>query len=374
MQNASAAKSKVDTIIDNLTRLATAYNEPLTPDRIEIYTIALSNLTPAELGHGFNRALRETKWWPKPSELIEFCTGQASAMVDKLTIDEAWNWAVRYIEMFGIPGSTRWECQGHVYNASNLNGAIQSHASYAYTFAVSAPFYEVARYDIPLIPDLLEQTLIGTAGGVKMGLTRINDARRGWNGEEATTSKDAGFVRRDFDEYCSRAIAAAHIKSPTEIRPSHQLTGEVAPIFAAFVATRSAMRVTFNGSDNEVTPLTFEEAKQLFDAGKMPQHLYDEALSRQQELELRQKQCSIPLIFNAVYLGKWTPRPTFDQTPWPNMGRFNIENASGTMVILEDFPIAVGKREFKPGEVALFRATMNDLVFNEFTRTYFHPQ
>ena len=99
----SEPKSLADAIIDNLTLLAMAYNEPLTPERIEVYTLALAGLTPEQLHHGFNRAIRELKFWPRPAELLEMCTGCASAMTDKLTIDLAWNWTRNYIEAFGVP-------------------------------------------------------------------------------------------------------------------------------------------------------------------------------------------------------------------------------------------------------------------------------
>src|ERR1035441_9904926 len=100
LQNASQAKTFA--LVDGLTLLGTVFGESLTPEHYEVYASVLGNLSPDELQYGFNRALRETKWWPKPSELLEFCTGRASAMADKLTIDSTWNFVRQYIEWFGV--------------------------------------------------------------------------------------------------------------------------------------------------------------------------------------------------------------------------------------------------------------------------------
>lgn len=374
MQSASAAKSKVDTIIDNLTRLAVAYNEPLTVERIEVYTMALANLTPEELSHGFNRALRETKWWPKPSELIEFCTGRACAMTDKLIIDEAWNWTLGYIKLFKIPGTKRWELQGYVYHGEKLGAAIRN-LNIKRVLATTAPYYELSVYGVPEIPELVSQTLIAMSGTVKMGLTRIKDAISGWNSAEGeeSTSKDAAFVRRDFDEYCSRAIAAAPAKTPSQMNPGFQLTGDVAPMFPAFTPHNVAVRVEPDKDIYKVRYLEFEEATKLFESGILPKSLYDDAVAYNEELQRRELARTTAYELNAVYLGPYKPRAVGnDSDPWPPMGSFTIETSDGSRVVSTDHPMAIGDLTPKPGQVFHFSASSRELVFNEHPRQFFN--
>src|ERR1035438_3804216 len=108
--------NKSAAIVDNIGALAAAYDHPLTAEGIDAYARALMDLSPDELHHGFNRAIRELKFWPRPSELREMCTGCAAAMTDKLRIDAAWNWIHQYITMFGVPAKARWLIQGQAYN------------------------------------------------------------------------------------------------------------------------------------------------------------------------------------------------------------------------------------------------------------------
>jgi hypothetical protein len=370
----ASAKTKANSIIDNLTRLATAYNEPLTPDRIEVYTIALINLSPEELSHGFNRALRETKWWPKPSELIEFCTGRASAMADKLVIDEAWNWALGYIKLFGIPATKRWEIQGYVYHGEKLNPVIRN-LNVVRVLATTAPYYELAAYHVPEIPDLISQTLIAMSGTVRMGMTRIKDASSGWNSaeEEASSSRDAAFVRRDFDEYCSRAIAANRAKTPAYISSGLQLAGEVVPMFPAFNPHKIAVRVEPDKDVYKVSYLEFEEAKRLFECGALPEALYDDAVTCNKELQRRELVQNTPYEFSAVYLGPYKPKIYGnDATPWPPMGKFTIENSDGSSVVSTDHPMAIGDLNPKLGQVFRFSASPRELVFDAFARRFFN--
>jgi hypothetical protein len=371
--SASAANKKADSIIDNLTRLATAYNEPLTPERIEVYTIALIDLSPQELNHGFNRALRETKWWPKPSELIEFCTGRASAMKDKLTIDEAWNWALRYIQMFGISGTKRWEIQGYVYHGKTLNSAIRN-LDACRVLATTAPYYELSVYSVPEIPELISQTLTAMSGKVSMGLTRIKDAISGWNSAEeaASTSKDAAFVRRDFDEYCSRAIAATSVKTPAHISLGLQLAGDIAPIFPAVTPHRLAVRIEPDEKRYKVSILEFDDAEQLFKSGILPQSLYEDAVRRKERLQRRELAESTPREYSAVYRGTYNSAIVRDdRNPWPPMGSFTIESSDGSRVVYDDLPMAIGNMSLKPGQVFRFSASPRELVFQVYPRQFF---
>jgi hypothetical protein len=58
-----------------LRKLTSIYNQPLTAEQIDIYTMVLDDCSEDEINEGFNRAVRERKFWPKPSELLELSTG-----------------------------------------------------------------------------------------------------------------------------------------------------------------------------------------------------------------------------------------------------------------------------------------------------------
>ena len=373
MLNASAAQAKANAIIEKLSRLATAYNEPLTAERIEIYTSVLVGLTSEELSHGFTRALCETKWWPKPSELLEFCTGHVSAMTDKLTIDEAWSWVVRYIEMFGIPSSTRWEIQGHTYHGQTFSGAMLRSGE-TQTLATTALFYELTKYEVPQIPDIVSQTLTAMAGRMKMGLVRIKDAMSGWNSaeESKSSSRESAFVRRDWDEYCSRALAATRAQTPSTVNPAMQLAGDVAPMFPPFTPQKIAVRIEQEWRKYKVNILELEQANKLFEAGTLPRHLNEAVAQYHEQIQRQEHLMSIPHEFAAVYRGIYDSLELSNAIePWPRMGRFTIENGSGSQVIFDDLPMVINDFQLKRGQVVRFTAMLKELGFTVCPRFYF---
>ena len=149
MTNDTASRAaRAKAIAQGLSKLSIAYNEALTADRLEVYTIALDDLSPEELSTGFNRAIREAVWWPRPAELRELATGKAAIMVGKLAVDDAWEWVNQYLNLFGSNTQKRWELQGYVFHGEKINDALER-MKYNITIATSAPFYElkVALYD-----------------------------------------------------------------------------------------------------------------------------------------------------------------------------------------------------------------------------------
>jgi hypothetical protein len=369
-----AAESKAEQIIDNLTLLATAYSEPLSPERIEVYTSVLFDLSPEELAHGFRRALRETKWWPKPSELLEFCTNRASAMEDKLTIDRAWNWLHQYLDWFGVSRKTRWMLQDRFFNCLTIEAAVGNDNS-GNPFAVSAPFYEVRRYDPPEMPAIIEQTLVAMAGSIRMGLTRIFEAQRGWNGADGCelSSKDAAFVRKDFDEHCSRVLAAAHATAPKTIDPSRQLEGAVKPLFPGPTRTVMAYRIRRESGSYKATRLTLEEATALHTDDRLPDDLYAETVAYYRKLQRTQAWLDTPTELIAVYIcpyeGMMPPLP--DKDSWPRMAVFNVEHANGDQVVLSNAVMAVGDMSLCAGDCVRFKAKLSDIHFRENPRYVF---
>lgn len=369
-----AAEVRAGQIIDNLTLLATAYNEALSPERIEVYTSVLIDLSPEELAHGFRRALRETKWWPKPSELLEFCTNRASAMEDKLTINRAWNWLHQYIEWFGVNRKTRWMLQDRLFNCLTIEAAVRDDNS-GIPFAVSAPFYEVRRYEPPEIPNLIEQTLVAMAGSVKMGLTRIFEAQRGWSGADGCelSSKDAAFVRKDFDEHCSRTLAAAHAMAPKTIDPSRQLEGTVKGLFPGPTRTVMAYSVRRGLSGYEAMRLTLEEATALHKDGRLPDDLYAETVAYYRKLQRNQTWLDTPTELIAVYICAFESMmpPLLDKDSWPVLGVFSIEDASGEQVVMGRVVLAVSDMNLCAGDCVRFRAKLSDIHFRENSRYVF---
>lgn len=368
-----AAESKAEQIIDNLTLLATAYNEPLSPERIEVYTSVLFDLSPDELAHGFRRALRETKWWPKPSELLEFCTGRASAMEDKLTIDRAWKWLHQYLDWFGVSRKTRWMLQDRFFNCVSLEVAVANDIS-GNPLAVSAPFYEVRRYDPPKIPPIIEQTLIAMAGSISMGLTRLFEAKRGWSNVDGCefSSKDAAFVRKDFDEHCSAVLAAEKAKAPKTIDPSHQLEGAAKPLFPAPTRAVMAYRIVREYNGYKAMRLTLEEATALHEDGRLPDDLFAETAAYYRRLQRKQEWLDSPIELNAVYVGPYRSMMTSaSEDSCPRLGVFNIENSDGDHIYLTNAVMALGEMSLRIGDCVRLKAKLSDIHFSQNPRYVF---
>ncbi|MGA2632192.1 MAG: hypothetical protein ABSG54_18520 [Terriglobia bacterium] len=387
MTSASAAKAKA--IADGLDRLAAAYNESLTPIRLEVYAMALADLTPDELSAGFNRAIRELKFWPRPAELRELATGRAAATADNLLTDKAWMWVHDCITMFRLPAQNRYEVQGRVRHGMNLNAALRGkQGDSVLDLATSAPFYEVTVWPEPEIPDLVKQTLIAMGGSEKMGLTRIQDAMRGWDsgGEASLGSKDAAFVRKDFDEHCSRAIAACRQPMAATINPARQLTGEVAPALPPLAVRRVAVRLERGDFEYKAARLTLAEATALHEAGTLPQHLYDDAVHYWRRVAEEQERLSTPVEYNAVCLGLYEPayevgapagashdeqvKAMLDEAArlrpgWVPIACFRIERGDGSAVVYPNLVMAIGDMKLNKGQVVRFLAKPRDLYFSD---------
>ena len=81
---------------------------------------------------------------------------------------------------------------------------------------------------------------------------------------------------------------------------------------------------------------------------------------------------SIPHEFNAVYLGIYDSLETCNAVdPWPRMGRFTVEGASGSKVLFDDLPMAINDCQLKRGQVVRFTAMLKELGFTVCPRFYF---
>lgn len=208
-----------------------------------------------------------------------------------------------------------------------------------------------------------------------MGLSRIKDTSSVWNSSEEckSSSKDAAFTRKDFDEYCSRAIASARANAPSTVNPNLQLSGDVATVFPSFSANHIAVRVEREDGHYKASILDLESTRSLFSAGKLPQHLYDATMGHYFALMQKQKLANTPAEFAAVYLGPYDSIITRDEkNPWPTLGSFTVESGDGTKVIRESLPMAIGDLRPKPGQVFRFVAKPSELVFQVHPRQFFN--
>lgn len=226
VNSANARFERDDLIIENLTALALAIGEKLVPERQLMYVRVLSALSEQELDHGFARALKEAKFWPKPSELIEFCTGKPASMEGKMTAEAAWTWIVNYLEVFGDPTLSLVEIQGRQFNGHNPELAIKRprQKDCPVTLATSAPFYEIKWTTVPEIGDLVSKILSSMSGTVAMGLLRFREALK-FRYNKEFGSKDLVFLRKDFDEHATCILAAGSSHSASGfLNPARQLT------------------------------------------------------------------------------------------------------------------------------------------------------
>jgi hypothetical protein len=64
-----------------------------------------------------------------------------------------------------------------------------------------------------------------------------------------------------------------------------------------------------------------------------------------------------PLEYAAIYISSHVPSPSpLDEEPWPTMGRFRIEDASGSKVVIDDLAMAVGDLKLTSGQILRFTA------------------
>jgi hypothetical protein len=373
LNKGSLLLANFDSMVNNLNLLAVAYNQSLSPEQYQVYWMALADLTAEQLAYGYKRAVCELKWWPKPSELREMCTGCAASMADKLRVDAAWNWTQQYIDMFGVPARNRWEIQGHAYKGDNPAAAVRGSRSLP-TFATTAPFYEVMLTAVPDLPELVEATLKAMSGSVEVGLSRLNGANQAIPGVEGAAAKDSAFARKDWDEFCARAIAATRMPAASYINPTLQLTGHVAPEFSIPTPKAIAVHIELGSEGYTFTRLTFEEAAALYEAGKLPLHLYEDEVRRHQVDEENEKLLATNEEFIAVYLEKFRPLEQRDNPVPCRMGLFTIENAEGSRVICASLPMGVGNLELMKGQTIHFTAMRKDLRYEDYQRIYFDLQ
>lgn len=365
--------SKAGIIVENIGSLAAAYDQPLSPDGIEVYTRALIDLSAEELQHGFNRAICELKFWPRPSELRELCMGHAASMTDKLRIDAAWHWVQWFIRTFGIPAKDRWEIQGNRFNGKSPEVAVRSSRS-SHTLATTAPFYEIMVTAVPHIPELVGKTLTGMSGTVEMGLMRIREAVRICTGADGVSSKDSAFVRKDWDEYCARELATLGKPASSRNNPRLQLTGDVASEFPMPPTRSIAVRIATGREGYTFRRLNRKELDRLYDEGTLPQHLHEEGVRYHLRLEAEERFLDTPQEFTAVYLDIFRPlQQCSDQEP-RRMGRFTIESSDGSRIICESLQMSIGDMELVKGQAIRFTAKPNDLHYEDFQRLYFDLQ
>jgi hypothetical protein len=109
----------------------------------------------------------------------------------------------------------------------------------------------------------------------------------------------------------------------------HLGSGDVAPTFPPFSSQKISVHIEQEWRDYKVSILELEQANKLFEAGTLPLHLHEAVVQHHEQIQQQEQMMSIPLEFNAVYLGIYDSLETCNAIePWPRMGRFTIENGS----------------------------------------------
>src|ERR1039458_6333200 len=88
-------------LIEQITILAEAMGEVLTPARLQIYAADLADLNRCQLETAFTRARRECRFFPKISELRELA-GVAAKDTRNVEAEAAWKWATDYLHKWGV--------------------------------------------------------------------------------------------------------------------------------------------------------------------------------------------------------------------------------------------------------------------------------
>jgi hypothetical protein len=88
-------------ISDELMILAEAFGEPLTEQRVEIYTSGLADIPQDRLQGAFRRARYELTWFPKLAELRNLA-GLKPDDQKKVEADAAWNHVNEYLRKWGV--------------------------------------------------------------------------------------------------------------------------------------------------------------------------------------------------------------------------------------------------------------------------------
>ena len=88
-------------LVEQVTILAEAMGESMTPARLKIYAGGLADLNRPQLETAFARALRELKFFPKIAELRELA-GAAAKDQHNVEAEAAWKFANDYLRRWGV--------------------------------------------------------------------------------------------------------------------------------------------------------------------------------------------------------------------------------------------------------------------------------
>jgi hypothetical protein len=170
---------------EQLTILAEAFGEPMTPQRLKIYAEDLVDIGQERLTQGFTHARRECRFFPRIAELRELAgvKAQDQRMVEA---EAAWTWANDYLRKWGVDRMC-------VYSGGK-------------------------RLEAPAIPPRIEYAL-RRIGGL-WGLNQI-------------TAESRPFVQKDFIEaYFQAPMAEAQAPQLDSMFGPEKLLGEVKQLAA----------------------------------------------------------------------------------------------------------------------------------------------
>jgi hypothetical protein len=259
--------------------------------------MALSDLTGQQLEKGFQTALRESKFWPRPAELREYCTGITAKGTDSQEASRLWAWAIKwastlvapreYLVTTPRPEPTTWEDHKSHFPSSmwadswmetryyadqqkELDEFSLTECVHTYGPPKSKKFYGHLRpgnglvtvtVNIPPpIPETLKDVLIQVEGSVSRALDRI---------VAHLESGDDRHLRHNFEEAALNVMASR--KTETYTSAARQLTGKVATDFEP----RAGL---FEVKGKKLVPISEEQARQLLADGTITDQDFDDHL------------------------------------------------------------------------------------------------
>jgi hypothetical protein len=246
--------------------MASLYGQPLESNQLRLYAMALSDLSGQQLEQGFQIALRESKFWPRPAELREFCTGIPAKGTDVQRANRYWAWTTKWAPTLVAPREYSFYSPMFVgefhpegidtHWAYSLSDAY--HPDQAYMLAHHSvwdddPSLTTVTVDIrSAIDPILVEILTQLEGSVSRGLDRV---------VAHLASGDDMHLRHNFEE-AALSVLAAHKADPTYTPPSRQLAGNVGSDDT--VVTRRGL---FEVHERKLSPIREDKAHQLRSEG-----------------------------------------------------------------------------------------------------------
>jgi hypothetical protein len=280
-----------ETLVDALVDLGQVWDRQLEARQMKIYLAALSDLTADQLTRGFDTLAKEAKFWPRPAEIREYCTGIPAKSTGSIKANQYWGWIVQWAATLAAPRNYKFtrqnipapfQCQGTDGPYTYTPSGIDIKKSYSLDSATPRSIIghgglndtkfdqdELVTVEVDVPPSIdptLTEILVQLEGSVSRGLDRI---------VAHLESGEDRYLRHNFTE-CAVAVQAAQNATASYLAASHQLTGGGIQSAPDVVVTRTGL---FKCSGKYIHSLSEEQARQLHGDGsitdeRLEQHLW----------------------------------------------------------------------------------------------------